>query len=119
MTRDPVLYLADMQEFAEAARRFLENVSFEAFAQDTKTKFAVFHALEMLAEASRRVPQDIIDRNPEIPWRQIVGMRNVLAHDYLGLKLDRIYETVRVFLPDLLARLPAVIQDVERMGGEG
>lgn len=108
-----------MQEFAEAARRFLQHISFEEFAQDTKTKFAVFHALEMLAEASRRVPKDIMDRHPEIPWRQIVGMRNVLAHDYLCLKLDRIYETVRVFLPDLLSQLPAVIRDVERMGGEG
>ncbi|MDK9722594.1 MAG: DUF86 domain-containing protein [Rhodospirillales bacterium] len=73
----------------------------------------IFHALEMLAEASRRVPPGIVERHPEIPWRQIVGMRNVLAHDYLGLKLDRIYETVRVFLPDLLAKLPAVIEDAQ------
>ncbi|MBF0267335.1 MAG: DUF86 domain-containing protein [Alphaproteobacteria bacterium] len=119
MKRDPVLYLADMQEFAEAARQFLDHVTFEDFTQDTKTKFAVFHALEMLAEASRRVPKEIVDRHPEIPWRQIIGMRNVLAHDYLGLKLDRIYETVRVFIPELLAKLPRLIDEVETLAGEG
>lgn len=111
MRRDPVLYLMDMQEFAEAALQFLENQSFDSFVADAKTRFAVFHALEMLAEASRRVPAEVVARHPEIPWRQIVGMRNVLAHDYLGLKLDRVYETVRVFLPELLAKLPAVIED--------
>jgi len=61
---------------------------------------------------AKRVPDDVQQRFPDIPWRQIIGMRNIIAHDYLGIRLSRVHATAVDFLPVLVARLPAMIAEV-------
>lgn len=85
----------------------------DSFADDRKTQYAVLRALEVIGEAAKRVPQGGQDRYPEIPWRQIIGMRNVIAHDYLGIRLSRVFETATAFIPNPIARLPAIIAEID------
>lgn len=59
------------------------------------------------------MPPEVQDRFPEIPWRQIIGMRNIIAHDYLGIRLSRVFETATAFIPELVERLPGAIAKVE------
>lgn len=54
----------------------------------------------------------LLQRFPDIPWRQIIGMRNIIAHDYLGIRLSRVYATAVDFLPVLVARLPTMIDEI-------
>lgn len=116
MKRDPVACLADMLDYARDAQAFVAGMNAEAFEADRKTQYAVLRALEVIGEAAKRVPPEVQDRTPEIPWRQIIGMRNVIAHDYLGIRLSRVFETATAFIPDLIVRLPEVIAalDAER-----
>lgn len=116
MTRDPAACLADMLDYARDAQAFVAGMTAESFAADRKTQFAVLRALEVIGEAAKRVPPEVQDRFPEIPWRQIIGMRNVIAHDYLGIRLSRVFETATAFIPDLVERLPGVIAKVEVKG---
>ena len=113
MTRDAAACLADMLDYARDAQAFVAGMTAETFAADRKTQFAVLRALEVIGEAARRVPADVQARYPDIPWRQIIGMRNVIAHDYLGIRLSRVFETATEFIPGIIDCLPAIIAEVE------
>jgi len=114
MKRDPRDYLDDILVHARKVREFIAGVSREAFAADDKTRFAVIRALEVVGEAARSVPPEICQRFPQIPWRRMVGMRNVLLHNYIGVDPQVVYDTATVFVPALIDELPAVIAALEQ-----
>ena len=114
MRRDPRDYLDDMLFHAQQAVAFIEGMSEDAFRADLRTRFAVQHALQIIGEAARALPPETKDRFNSIPWRKIVGMRNVLVHDYLGVDPDVVFDTVCRFVPDLIVQLPNVIAEIER-----
>jgi uncharacterized protein with HEPN domain len=114
--RDPLECLADMVEYARKARAFVGNLDFDAFQTDERTRFAAIRALEVVGEAARGVPPDLRARAPEIPWPRIVGMRNFLAHDYMGTNPRVVFDTVRLFLPDLIERLVALRASIDASG---
>lgn len=118
MTRDPVLYLEDMLVHARAAHCFIDDMTLEAFSRDARTQYAVKYALHIVGEAARNVPSEIRDRFPQIPWQQIIGMRNRLAHDYLGTRHDIVFATARDFAPQLIAQLAPIV-DVSKTSGDG
>ncbi|MEO5336002.1 MAG: DUF86 domain-containing protein [Magnetospirillum sp. WYHS-4] len=113
MTRDFSAYLRDMLEYGRLAEKFVEGMKLQDFLDDSKTQFAVTRALDVIGEAARKVPADLRDRYPKIPWRRIVAMRNILAHDYLGIRADRVFETVTVFVPELDRELAAALKEIE------
>jgi uncharacterized protein with HEPN domain len=77
---------APVRPYAPGMRKnpFVAGMDAEVFAKDRKTQYAVLRALEVIGEAAKRVPPDTQARFPDTPWRQIIGMRNIIAHDYLG-----------------------------------
>lgn len=109
MTRDFVDYLADMLAYAEKARAFVGTMTPGELLADEKTYLATVRAIEIVGEAARHVPDDFRDRFPAIPWRQMVAMRNILAHNYEGADPKIVHRTATVNLADLITRLPGVI----------
>ena len=113
----------DMRIWAERARTFLASCSLEEFRADPMLQAAVVRCVEVIGEAARLVSEDTRRRAPEIPWPLVTGMRNVLAHDYGAVDLEKVYEVVTVHVPDLLAQLgtliPALATDGGRAGNEG
>lgn len=103
--RDPDLLIEDMLAAMGKIERYTSGMGQELFRQDEKTVDAVVRNLEILGEAVRQLPEDFIARNPEVPWRQIAGLRNRIVHDYFGLDLDLIWEVIQHDLPPLQARL--------------
>ncbi|MFM9939421.1 MAG: DUF86 domain-containing protein [Hyphomicrobiaceae bacterium] len=86
--------LDDLQRNILLAKLFVEGMSFEQFSQDQKSVYAVIRALEIISEASRRLPEEVTKRHPSIPWRAIAGAGNVYRHDYQDLTHDMIWRTV-------------------------
>lgn len=98
--KDDRLYLLHISESLERIEEYVADGR-EAFLADRKTQDAVLRNLQTLAESSQRLSEPLKASRPEIDWRGIAGLRNILVHDYLGISLSRIWEIVEVFLPQL------------------
>ncbi|WP_051511628.1 HepT-like ribonuclease domain-containing protein [Skermanella stibiiresistens] len=81
MKHDPIVCIGDMIDYARDIGTFVGGMDVEAFTEDRRTQYAVLRALEVIGEAAKRVSPETQKLFPEIPWRQIIGMRNVIAHD--------------------------------------
>jgi uncharacterized protein with HEPN domain len=107
----------DMRLYAERAREFLGSRSLEEFVDDEMAQDAIVRCIEVIGEAARLVSEETRRRAPDIPWSLIVGMRNVLAHDYGTIDLERVYGVVTEQLPELLTHLRALIARLEQEVG--
>ena len=82
MSRNPRLYLEDIQQSCAKVLRFTVGLSFEQFKQDDRTYDAVLPNLEIIGEAAKNVPEEIRLRFPMAEWRKISGFRDIAAHQY-------------------------------------
>ncbi len=99
--RDWQLFLADMREFCRRIAHYIEGRSQEELFTEQMRLDAVLRNLELLGEAAKRIPSDIQQRHPEIPWRRVAGLRDVLAHAYFGLDEATLWQTVSESVPAL------------------
>ena len=102
-------YLWDMLDAALAIQEFAGCASFEKYAANKMMRSAVERQLGILGEAARRVSETLKTKSPDIPWRQIVGLRNVLAHEYGDIRDERVWQIVSDNLPGLIDRLKALV----------
>lgn len=110
MSEERVLldYLNDILEDISDIKEFTSGMTRESFSRDKKTIKAVVRSLEVIGEAANKIPQNIRDSYPEIPWLEIIAMRNRLIHEYFGIDLDIIWQTIEEDL-DPLDRIVRVI----------
>ena len=94
-------YLEDIAGEIRKVNRFIDKMSFEQFEKDEKTIYAVIRAIEVIGEASKKVPDDIKQNQPIIPWREISGMRDKLIHDYSGVNITIVWKTAKEDLPEI------------------
>lgn len=107
-TRDPA-YLWDMLDAATSIREFTRNATFHEYAGNKLLRSAVERQLEILGEAAKRISAGFKESHPEIPWRQIVGLRNMLAHEYGDIKDNRVWQIVTESVPALIAQLEPLL----------
>lgn len=103
-------YLWDMLDAARRARRIVEGIDFEAFIGDERTSLAIERLLENIGEAANHVSPAAQERLPAIPWQGIVGIRNVLAHQYGAIDQARLWAVVSRQLPGLIRELEAAVE---------
>jgi uncharacterized protein with HEPN domain len=80
-------YIEDVIDAMDDAMSFAEGVKHEDFAEDRKTVYAVVRALEIIGEAVKRIPDGVRKRYPQIPWKDMAGMRDKLIHEYSGVDI--------------------------------
>jgi len=95
MRRDFRLYLDDILEAIHQIRTYLADQDEEAFAKDRKTQDAIIRNLEIIGEAAGKLPEQIQKDEPEIDWRKISGLRNILIHEYFGINLPIVWDVVQ------------------------
>ncbi len=109
-------YLDHMQQAATDACGFIEGLTREDFLGDKRTQQAVIMSLIIIGEAATKVMDGYIEfaqTHGQVPWRNMRGMRNRIAHGYFDVNLDVVWDTVQTALPELLQQLLAVRQDAD------
>ena len=112
--RLPSEYLDDIILAAEKAITFLGPMTLDDFKSDDKTAFAVFRALEIVGEATKRIPDTVRGAYPKVPWRAMAGIRDKLIHDYVTVDHEVVWKTVVEDLPPLLPTLRQARDEVHR-----
>jgi len=106
-------YLLDMLNAAKLAQDFVAVISWDDFQSDLMRQAAVTRQFEIIGEAARRISEASQAEISEIPWHQIIGMRNRIVHEYDRLNLIRLWDTVQIALPELITVLENVIATKE------
>jgi uncharacterized protein with HEPN domain len=112
MPRDDA-YLLDILIAARQAMRFLQAISRQQFEKSELHQNAVFRSLEVIGEAAGLISEVFRLAHPEIPWGQMIGMRNRLIHEYFRINLSTVWDTVQVDLPDLVQRIEPLVPPEE------
>ena len=108
------LFLQDILAAADAIAHHIGGRDETTIASDRTTRAAVLHELAVIGEAAARVSQDVRDRSPDIPWRQIVGFRNIVVHEYFGLSWPIIWVTATIDVPELRSRIDTILEQESR-----
>jgi uncharacterized protein with HEPN domain len=110
MRRDDAVTALDVLQAARKATEFLGDLDLGSFLEDEKTQAAVLHQLLVVGEAVKRLSPGFRDARPEIPWKKIAGMRDVLIHAYDAVDVESVHATVTSEIPDLVERLRSYVE---------
>ncbi len=110
-THEALVTLRQLKEFAEEAAELAKGHSRADLATDLRLRRHAERVVELMGEACNRIPENILEKHSEIPWRQIVGMRNWLAHGYDGIDYDILWDAVSRNALDLLEKIEPLIEE--------
>jgi len=94
----------------QSINQFTSGLKMEQYLKDRKLQLAIERLLEIIGEAANRVTIDFQQNQPGIPWRKIIGQRNVIAHEYGEIKLERIWTVVTSNIPGLIEQLDSLVK---------
>jgi uncharacterized protein with HEPN domain len=111
MTREYFDYVQDIVESIRDIESFISGMDLETFGRDRKTFNAVVRSLEIIGEAAKKIPDEVKEKYPDIPWKDITGMRDKLIHEYFGVDRKIVWEVAS-------QELPAIAPSFQRLENE-
>jgi uncharacterized protein with HEPN domain len=110
--RDCRLLLEDILESCEKILSYTEGFTLNTFMNDEKTIDAVVRNFEIIGEAANRLPESFCNNNPEIPWHQLIGMRNRLIHAYFGIDYEIVWNVIINDIPFFTKQIKIIINKI-------
>jgi len=103
--RDYKLYLKDILDAIAKIEDYTKDLSFEEFLKNNLVVDAVVRNFEILGEASKNISEEVKSQYPDIPWKEMAGMRDKIIHEYFGIDLEIVWKTAKIRLPQLSSLL--------------
>jgi len=116
MKRDKA-YLKHILDAISNIEKFIEGVNKENFLSNVEKQYAVLRGLEIIGEATKNLSEELKKKHPNIPWKEIAGMRDKLIHQYFGVNLDLVWETIKTELPELKNQISRILKEIEETKG--
>ena len=111
MEKDDKVYLRHILDAASLIEKYLSGINEAHFLKTTLVQDGVIRQLEIIGEASNHISKHLQDTYPEIPWADIIGMRNKLIHDYFGVDLEKVWMTAQEDIPYLKGKIIGLLRD--------
>ena len=111
MSHEFLDYVEDIVDAMEKAETMVAEVDFNEFQADYRINFAVVRALEIIGEATKRLPSSIRDQYPGIPWKDMAGMRDRIVHGYDAVNLHIVWDTVKNRIPNVKPQIQNILEN--------
>jgi uncharacterized protein with HEPN domain len=111
MTKDAIVYLRHILDAVKRIESYINGIACEEFLENEMVQAAIIREMEIIGEAAKRLPENFKTGHPDIPWRKMAGMRDKLVHDYMGVDIDAVWDTVDRDLPALKESIAEILGD--------
>jgi len=112
MKRELRLFIEDILESIKLIEKYLGSSSKEDLNNNQKLKDSIIRRLEIIGEAVKNIPEDFRKKYPNVPWKKIAGLRDIIIHSYFNINLDITWEIIKKDLPDLKAKIQKIKEDL-------
>ncbi len=112
MPRECKAYLKDILEAISKIENYTKNISFNDFVRDELIKDAVVRNLEIIGEAVKNIPDDVKNKRPEVEWKKIAGLRDILIHAYFGIDDEIVWDVVKSRLLELKEKIAEIRSEI-------
>lgn len=113
MKRSIKLYIDDINTAVEKVERYVEGMSFEDFLTDEKTVDSIVRNFEILGEAAKNIPEEVKIKYSDVPWNEMIGMRNKIIHEYFGVDHNILWKTIKDDLPQLKPKIKEILESLQ------
>jgi uncharacterized protein with HEPN domain len=112
--RDLLLFVDDIIVAIQKIEEYTNNETFESFSMKNMVIDAVVRNFEIIGEAANNIPKEIQQKYPYVEWKEMIGFRNIIIHDYFGINLKTVWDTVKINIPILKEHIQKMKEDYER-----
>ncbi|MDI6654450.1 MAG: DUF86 domain-containing protein [Candidatus Hydrothermarchaeota archaeon] len=113
------LFIEDTIEAMNKIERYIKNLDYDSFAENTLVIDAVVRNLEVIGEAIKNVPNSVREKYPNIPWKRMIGLRNIVIHEYFGIDLANVWKIITQNIPEVEPHIMKIFDELKHKQKRG
>ena len=114
--RDYVLFIEDILTCIKKIEKYTSNISFEEFCRNEMAVDAVVRNFEVIGKAVKKIPEEVRKKYTDVEWKEAAGFRDILIHDYFGIDLEAVWDTLRNNIPSFKKQIVKVLESGRALG---